>query len=918
MPNAPFIHPTPDDAKVQQDYLDRQRQMTGLLLKEAKLTDVIGRSNHSLETTLVERTSRQKQFLGLIMDEKTKLHSILQNTVDTEGVEAVLAKRLANSIKDRISSFEELVKLEGELNDYDTEQAQRKTLEGNRWYSFISKTGRERFGMQNKELSMVKSIGDELSKYPYSLGLTAYLLGTVVMLLAHGYSLFKSFDEAAAKFRRELGFTRVEAKTIREQTERMAIDFMHVGLSVGDAYESFKALGAEAGSVFGISKGLATTTALLKVQLGVAEESSAGFLRNMAGISQTSMEAQENTLLFAAALAKSAGVPVTDVMKDVANLSGTALALMSKYPNEIVKTAVRARQLHTTLNDMAKSSNHILDFTTNIQEEMKASVLIGKSLNLQKARELAYAGKLAESTEEILNIADRIDFSHLDKFQMDAFADATGHSTDELLKMIVARRNWDALRKSGDKDVQSMLAEYDKLNNASQEQVDLSSEQLKVWLETKNNLSRTASISAHWNSILTKISSVILPYVDKLLEFVDDHMEIIVAAGAALVGLWTMNVIKISKIGKLLSSWGKALKTFSEARNWVWLGKISDWIVGIGVRTMTWGKRLERISGLFSRIGTRLSGLISKIPLLGRMLGGIAKLVGRWLIPLTFAYHIFTRIRDILNDKAFMKMNGSGLKFFGLSIIKAFGAILGALWDTFNDFTFGLAGLVVKGLASAGKYLYNIAKDWYNKIVDGIADLLGESPSVIGLKIVKGISSIGGMLVRVFQNMFGEVANWIMASPLFRIGSMILDSISSIGGSIFDSLIGPFKKGISWISEHVPGMSKLADKIIGTGNNIMGEPVETRATATYANVANITPNGVIMSPTETKETTKPVSVAETKEAGLMTDDQGDMIISLLKQLLDKDTNVTMDGQLLSSTLARQTAFRGGYGVNRIT
>ena len=64
----------------------------------------------------------------------------------------------------------------------------------------------------------------------------------------------------------------------------------------------------------------------------------------------------------------------------------------------------------TSMTEAARSSSHLLNFSTSISDEMEASVLLGKSLNLQHARELAYKGDILGLNKEILNIAKQSRF----------------------------------------------------------------------------------------------------------------------------------------------------------------------------------------------------------------------------------------------------------------------------------------------------------------------------------------------------------------------------------------------------------------------------------------------------------------------------------------------------------------------------
>jgi hypothetical protein len=83
-----------------------------------------------------------------------------------------------------------------------------------------------------------------------------------------------------------------------------------------------------------------------------------------------------------------------------------------------------------------------LDYQTSIDDEMEASVLLGKNINLQKARELMYNGKMAEGMEAALEAAGGIEkFGEMDYYQRQAVAKALGVSVAELQKMAAHEEN---------------------------------------------------------------------------------------------------------------------------------------------------------------------------------------------------------------------------------------------------------------------------------------------------------------------------------------------------------------------------------------------------------------------------------------------------------------------------------------------
>ena len=56
-----------------------------------------------------------------------------------------------------------------------------------------------------------------------------------------------------------------------------------------------------------------------------------------------------------------------------------------------------------SLADVGKMAENLLDFENSINSEMEASVMLGRNVNLQKARELSLAGDLSGLQDEILN-----------------------------------------------------------------------------------------------------------------------------------------------------------------------------------------------------------------------------------------------------------------------------------------------------------------------------------------------------------------------------------------------------------------------------------------------------------------------------------------------------------------------------------
>ena len=147
----------------------------------------------------------------------------------------------------------------------------------------------------------------------------------------------------------------------------------------------------------------------------------------------------------------------------------STLLMISRLPLIMAKTAVELRRMGTDINSASTASEHLLDFTQNIQEEMQASVLLGHSINLQKARLLAYNRDIEGSTKEILRLAKENNFAHgMDVFQMRAFATATGRLVEDLLSMVQASEEIDKALHSTNPQIKAAAEQYEKLRRSNE------------------------------------------------------------------------------------------------------------------------------------------------------------------------------------------------------------------------------------------------------------------------------------------------------------------------------------------------------------------------------------------------------------------------------------------------------------------
>jgi len=136
-------------------------------------------------------------------------------------------------------------------------------------------------------------------------------------------------------------------------------------------------------------------------------------------------------------LARQAGVAPNAVLKDIAGSAEEIAGFTKDGGDNIAEAAVQARQMGLSLGTTAKIAKGLLDFESSISNELEASIMIGKQLNFQKARQLALDGDIAGATKNIVaQLGSEADFNALNVLQRESLAKSIGVSVTELSKLV--------------------------------------------------------------------------------------------------------------------------------------------------------------------------------------------------------------------------------------------------------------------------------------------------------------------------------------------------------------------------------------------------------------------------------------------------------------------------------------------------
>ena len=195
--------------------------------------------------------------------------------------------------------------------------------------------------------------------------------------------------------------------------------------------------------------------------LGASAESAAKLQVAAAATGQGVDQFTEGLAVAAQESEKTYGIhlPLRNVVESISKMQGATLAYMIDQPKQLVKAVAVADRLGMSFDKIRSIADGLVNFESSITAELEAEVMLGKDINLNKARQLAFLGKEAELGQELLKqVGSLSDFTAMLPVQQEAFAKAMGMSRDEMAGVLMR---------------QEMISQYgDKAAKLSKEQLE--------------------------------------------------------------------------------------------------------------------------------------------------------------------------------------------------------------------------------------------------------------------------------------------------------------------------------------------------------------------------------------------------------------------------------------------------------------
>jgi len=310
---------------------------------------------------------------------------------------------------------------------------------------------------------IVESIND-----PLTLGLVGLkVLGKGVL------SILKMIDERQTSIQKQLGLSDSAASGLSQELSRASLVSGDLYMNTTQALETFQKLSAELGIIATQNAEQLRTFSILTDRLGIGTKEAATLTALLGKNSEENGQAlfdQVNTFNKFNKTAFAAG----GIMKDVAETSSTIVVSLGGSLDAITAANLAAKELGLSLSQVDSIAESLLNFEQSIENELKAELLLGREINLEKARLLAInndlEGLAKELNKENLSFYE---FSNLNRIQQQAVAEALGMSRQDMSDMLLMQYNLSELsdeeiEKLGEQNYERLtaLTFQEKLNSA--------------------------------------------------------------------------------------------------------------------------------------------------------------------------------------------------------------------------------------------------------------------------------------------------------------------------------------------------------------------------------------------------------------------------------------------------------------------
>ena len=362
------------------------------------------------------------------------------------------------------------------------------------------------------------------------------------------------FDKQTGQMAKDLNMTYETSTKLNSQFNDIANTSLTTSINTKALGETYSHINKTLGTNVMLNKEDLKTFTKLHKTAGLTNEELMGTMKLTLGTNKSLKDATGEVLAQSKIASLKNGVALNEkeILKDIGKVSAATTLSLGKNPGQIAAAVATAKSLGMELGKVEAIAGSLLEFESSIESELEAELLLGRDINLEKARTFALNNDMAGVAKEIEKQAgSAADFGKMNRIEQDALAKAVGMGREELAETLFIQ---DQLKGA----TGEQAASREKALNRRIKEVGLAQAQQELADKGIETLENQNSVSERIEKVTGKIQDAFMAMAPAVLAIVEPLVQVfeIFTGILGLVGL----VGEYSKMaGEYLFGWIPAL-----------------------------------------------------------------------------------------------------------------------------------------------------------------------------------------------------------------------------------------------------------------------------------------------------------------------------------------------------------------------
>ena len=341
-------------------------------------------------------------------------------------------------------------------------------------------------------------------------------------LIAMAVDALKQVDKAVGDMAKGMNMTYQEALSMKRELTDAANASGNIFVTSAKLSETLTSVNASLGTSVRLNDELLVQFTEMREMAGFTNEE----LQGIANISLTTGESMNDITGEFMAQGKMAalnnGVVLNqkDLLKGVKDVSAATTLSFGKNPGLIAQAVATTKSLGMEMSKVEGIADSLLNFEDSITKELQAELLLGKNINLEKARQAALNNDLATVAQEISKqIGSSAEFSKMNRIQQQSLADSVGMNREELAKTLYIQEQLAGATGEQAEEERALM-------EARIAEVGLAKAQSEMAKEGVDGLREQASMADRLAAVMDKLQEVFVSLIEPLMPVLDIFMSL--------------------------------------------------------------------------------------------------------------------------------------------------------------------------------------------------------------------------------------------------------------------------------------------------------------------------------------------------------------------------------------------------------